>query len=66
MSDRHAHRQHKHYLRESEGGGQNEQNNVKKDEIDGVQEAAEEEEYGDQAEARAAEKEHRDQEDRNR
>uniref|UniRef100_A0A673I977 THAP-type domain-containing protein n=1 Tax=Sinocyclocheilus rhinocerous TaxID=307959 RepID=A0A673I977_9TELE len=38
VSDRHARRQHRHHLRESEGGGQNEQNNVNEDERDGVQE----------------------------
>ncbi|XP_016388294.1 troponin I-like [Sinocyclocheilus rhinocerous] len=57
VSDRHARRQHRHHLRESEGGGQNEQNNVNEDERDGVQEDAGEEGYGDQAEAGAAEEE---------
>ncbi|XP_016100839.1 uncharacterized protein [Sinocyclocheilus grahami] len=57
VSDRHARRQHRHNLRESEGGGQTEQNNMNEDERDGVQEDAEEEGYGDQAEAGAAEEE---------
>uniref|UniRef100_A0A8C9ZFR5 THAP-type domain-containing protein n=1 Tax=Sander lucioperca TaxID=283035 RepID=A0A8C9ZFR5_SANLU len=35
VSDRHGRRQHRHHLRESEGGGQNEQNNMNEDERDG-------------------------------
>ena len=57
VSDRHGRRQHKHNLRESEGGGQNEQNNMNKDERDRVQEDAQEEGYGDQADTGAAEEE---------
>ncbi|XP_044051317.1 uncharacterized protein LOC122875828 [Siniperca chuatsi] len=60
VSDRHGRRQHRHHLRESEGGGQSEQNNMNEDERDGVlehAEAAEEEEYVDQAEAGAVEEE---------
>ncbi|XP_044058221.1 uncharacterized protein LOC122878841 [Siniperca chuatsi] len=57
---RHGRRQHRHCLRESEGGGQSEQNNMNEDERDGVlehAEAAEEEEYVDQAETGAVEEE---------
>lgn len=60
VSDWHGCRQHRHHLRESEGGGQSEQNNMNEDERDGVQEhaeAAEEEGYMDQADAGAAEEE---------
>ncbi|KAF4106552.1 hypothetical protein G5714_012542 [Onychostoma macrolepis] len=57
VSDRHVRRQLRHNLRESEGGGQNEQNNMNEEERDGLQEDAEEEGYGDQAEAGAAEEE---------
>lgn len=61
VSDRHARRQHRHHLRESEGGGHSDQNIMNEDERDGVQEDAEVEGYRDQAEAGAAEEEHGDQ-----
>lgn len=57
VSDRHGRRKHRHRLRESEGGGQCEQNNMSDDERDVVQEHAEEEGDVDQADAGAAEEE---------
>uniref|UniRef100_A0A8C1RMT2 THAP-type domain-containing protein n=1 Tax=Cyprinus carpio TaxID=7962 RepID=A0A8C1RMT2_CYPCA len=60
VSDRHARRQHRHHLRESEGGGHNDQNIMNEDERDGVQEDAEEEGYRDQAEAAVEEEEYRE------
>lgn len=56
VSDRHARRQHRHHLRESEGGGHNDQNIMNEDE----REDAEEEGYRDQAEAAVEEEEYRE------
>ncbi|XP_052400897.1 uncharacterized protein LOC127948482 [Carassius gibelio] len=61
VSDRHALTQQRHNLRESEGGGHNEQNIMNEDQRDDVQGvAAEEEGYRDQTEAAVEEEEYRE------